>query len=455
MIIPRAIPASLLCLAAGLLPLACKPTPKDRIALVGATVIDGSGGRPQPDMVVVVHGTRIETVASRADFEIPKTALVVDVSGRWILPGLIDAHAHSARWALSRYLAYGVTTIRDVHSTQDSIMALREQAANGAILSPRIYAAGAMIDGSPATYSDATAVTNEDEARRAVDARVVAGVDLIKVYTRITPVLLKAITDEANTFHVRVAAHLGLTDAVTAGKLGVRSIEHLSGVPEAALSNPAPLYAAHRQGFFAGWNAFERSWAGLDSAALDRVAVALADTRVFLVPTLVLHDTYSRLDDPALINDPGLKAVPDSEQVRWNVPELKARAGWKDADYAAFRKSRPVQDLFIREFRSAGGSVVTGTDASNQMIVPGLSEHLELELLVEAGLTPSDALLAATRNAASLIGADSLGTIAPGKLADLVVIGGDPLQDIRNTRKVEQVMIRGRLLPTDSLRSTW
>lgn len=455
MIIPRAIRASLLCLAAGLLSLACKPTPKDRIALVGATVIDGSGGRPQPDMVVVVRGNRIETVASRADFEIPKSALVVDVSGRWILPGLIDAHAHSARWALSRYLAYGVTTIRDVHGTQDSIMALREQAANGAILSPRIYAAGAMIDGSPATYGDATAVSNDDEARRAVDARVVAGVDLLKVYTRITPTLLKAISDEANTFHVRVAAHLGLTDAVTAGKLGVRSIEHLSGVPEAALSNPAPLYAAHRQGFFAGWNAFERSWAGLDSAALDRVAVSLAEARVFLVPTLVLHDTYSRLDDPALISDPGLKAVPDSEQVRWNVPDLKARAGWKDADYAAFRKSRPVQDLFIREFRSAGGSVVTGTDASNQMIVPGLSEHRELELLVEAGLTPSDALLAATRNAASLIGADSLGAIAPGKVADLIVIGGDPLQDIRNTQKVEQVMIRGRLLPADSLRSTW
>jgi imidazolonepropionase-like amidohydrolase len=455
MIIPRAIRASLLCLAVGLLPLACRPTPKDRIALVGATLIDGSGGRPQQDMVVVVRGNRIETVASRAEFEIPKSALIVDVRGRWIIPGLIDAHAHAARWSLSRYLAYGVTTIRDLHGPQDSIMALREQAANGAILSPRLFVAGAMIDGVPATYTDATAVANDDDARRAVDARIVAGVDLLKVYTKITPGLLKAITDEASTFHVRVAAHLGLTDALTAAKLGVRSIEHLSGVPEAVLAKPAALYAAHQQSFFAGWNAFERSWAGLDSTALERVAVMLAEQRVFLVPTLILHDTYSRLDDPALINDPGLKAVPDSEQVRWNVPDLKARAGWKDADYAAFRKSRPVQDLFIREFRSAGGSVVTGTDASNQMLVPGLSEHRELELLVEAGLTPSDALLAATRNAASLIGADSLGSIAAGKAADLVVIAGDPLADIRNTQKIERVMVRGLLLRADSLRASW
>ncbi|MGH7702700.1 MAG: amidohydrolase family protein, partial [Gemmatimonadales bacterium] len=364
-------------------------------------------------------------------------------------------HAHAARWGLLRYLAHGVTTVRDVHGTQDSILSLREQANLASILAPRIFSAGAALDGVPTTFADAVPVPTEDAARRAVDADVVAGVDYIKTYTRITPALLKAIVDEAGTFHVQVTAHLGLTDALTAARLGVKSIEHMTGVPEAAVGDPKLFFAAHRAGFFNGWNYFERSWAGLDSAAIARVAKSLAEARVVIVPTLVLHDTYSRLDDPALLENSDLKTVPDSEMTRWNLPDLKARAHWADADFAAFRKSRPVQDLFLREFQAAGGTIAAGTDAANQMLVPGASEHTEMELLVEAGLTPSDALQAATRNAASLLGADSLGAIAPGKAADLLVLTENPLVDIRNTRKIERVMIRGLLLPVDSLRAHW
>ncbi|MEP6571504.1 MAG: amidohydrolase family protein [Gemmatimonadota bacterium] len=441
-------------LGALLLP-SCRPTEKDRIALVGATVIDGRGVHPLPDQVVVVYHGKIETITAREGFEIPKTAVQLDVRGRWIIPGLIDAHAHTARWSLTRYLSFGVTTVRDVHGQQDSILALREQANLAGVLSPRIFSAGAMIDGVPATYPDATPVSTEDEARRAVDQKAVAGVDYLKIYTKVTPNLLRAIMDEAASFHLRVTAHLGLTDAVTAANLGVRGIEHMSGVPEAASRDATKFYAAHREGFFKGWTFFERSWAGLDSAALDRVAKQLAEYRVIVIPTLVLHDTFSRLDDPAVLNNPELHAVPDSELTRWNVPGMVARAGWTEADYLAFRAARPVQDLFLREFRSAGGMIAAGTDAANQLLVPGASEQRELELLVDAGLTPSDALAAATRNGAILLGADSLGILAPGKAADLVVLGGDPLADIHNIRKVERVMVRGFIVSADSLRAAW
>jgi len=451
----RAIRSSLCLLAAGLAAAGCRPAPKDRIALVGATVIDGSGGPAKPDMVVVVHGTKIETVAPRAGFKIPKTALVVDVRNEWIIPGLIDAHAHTARWALTRYAAFGVTTVRDLHSNQDSILSLREQVALGNIFGPTIFTAGAMIDGVPATYGDATAVKNDDEARRAVDARIVAGVEYLKVYTRITPGLLKAILDEASNFRTTVAAHLGLTDAITAATMGVHSIEHMTGVPEATLAKPEPLYAAHRQGLFPGWTAFEKSWAGLDSAALAHTAVKLAETRVVMVPTLGLHETFSRLDDPEVLASPDLKLVPDSELARWNVPDMIARAGWKTADFAAFRASRANQDLFLREFRAAGGTIAAGTDASIQMMVPGASEHDEMALLVAAGLTPGDALLAATRNGAELLGADSLGRVAAGKVADLVILLADPLADIANTRKIDRVMLRGLLVNADSIRTHW
>ncbi len=132
-----------------------------------------------------------------------------------------------------------------------------------------------------------------------------------------------------------------------------------------------------------------------------------------------------------------------------------SRAGWTDTDFDAFRRSRPMQDLFLRAFAAAGGRIAAGTDASNQMLVPGYSEHREMELLVRAGLTPREALWAATRNAAVLLGVDSLGLIAPGNAADLVVLSQDPLADIRNTRAIQAVMARGHLLDADSIRATW
>src|SRR5262249_23267185 len=195
-------------------------------------------------------------------------------------------------------------------------------------------------------------------------------------------------------------------------------IEHLSGVPEACLADPSSLTAAHYRGFFAGWTAFERSWAGLDSAALDRVARTLAAQKTTLVPTLVLHETFSHLDDPAVLQDAMRRAVPELQQRRWNVPDMVRRAGWTAEDYPAFRAARPRQDQFLRLFAAAGGRIATGTDASNQLLIPGYSEQRELQLLVAAGVSPRDALLAATRNGALLVGGGALGLIAPGKAAD-------------------------------------
>ncbi len=456
--IRRAIRADAVALTAALAALAgltaCGEKPPTGVALVGATLVDGSGAAPQSDVVVVVRGGRIEAVTPRAGFSLPERTAEVDLSGKWIIPGLIDAHGHVTPWALTRYLAWGVTTVRDVHGTEDTILALRRRAAGGELDGPRIYAAGAMIDGRPTTYSDAIGVDDGSDARKAVDRLSVAGADFIKIYTRIDPPLLHAIVDEASTFNLKVAAHLGLTDAVTAAGAGIGSIEHLSGIPEAAGNAPA-FYSAHYRGFWPGWTAFERGWIGLDSAALARVATVLAGQQVIVIPTLVLHETFSRLDDPAVTEAPELAAVPKAEQERWNVRGMIERAGWSGADFAAFRQARPFQDRFIRAFRKEGGVIAAGTDASNQLLIPGFSQHREMELLVAAGLTPAEALAAATTAGAALLGADSLGTIAPGKAADLVVLGADPLADIRNARRVERVIVRGALLSADSLRSSW
>ncbi|MDH4132152.1 MAG: amidohydrolase family protein [Gemmatimonadota bacterium] len=448
---PLRIALGVLALAA----LACGPAEKDGIALVGGTVISGAGDAALPDAVVIIRNGTIEAVAARADIQIPKNTEIIDVSGRWIVPGFIDGHAHVARWALDRYVAAGVTAVRDLHGVRDSILNLKEEAGLGGLVSPRIFSASAMIDGPGTAELGATEVRTVSEARRAVDDRAVAGVDYLKIGPLVTAELLKGVLDEAGTFSFRTAGHLGVLDALAAASAGLASIEHLTGVPEAASRAPASLFEAHRAGKLRGWTAFERAWAGLDSASLHRVATALAESRVVLVPTLVMHETWSRLDDPAILSHPDLSTIPRVELENWNVPALIASAGWGTDVFAAFRASRPNQDLFVREFRSAGGKLVAGTNATRPMLIPGRSLHTELELLVAAGLTPLDAIQTATHNAAQLLGADSLGMVAPGKAADLIILTANPLADIRNTRAIERVMVRGQLYLADSLRTAF
>jgi len=449
MTLPRPTIARAL-LAATFLLAGCSAPVKDRIALVGVNVIDGTDGPALEDQVIIIRGTKIESIQPRAGFAIPKTAERIDLAGKWVIPGLIDAHVHVERWSLARFLAFGVTSVRDLHHQQDSILALFEETALGAIKSPRLYIAGAMIDAAPATWPDAAIVSDPDAARRAVDERAVANIPVVKVYSRITPALLRPIIDEATSFNLPVTAHLGLTDAVTAAQIGVKGIEHLTGIPEAV--GPAePYYAAHRKGYFDGWNMFERAWSGLDSAKLAQVAVRLAEARVWMVPTLVLHETLGRLDDPAIVGGSDLAYVPQAVKEGWNLPDLFLRAGWDPRAFAAFRAGRPTQDLFLREFRAAGGEIVAGTDAGAPMIIPGASLHEEMRLLVAAGLSPLDALRAATSRAAALLGADSLGVVAAGKVADLVVLDEDPREEIGNTRRISSVMLAGILMPHDSL----
>jgi imidazolonepropionase-like amidohydrolase len=427
---------------------------KDRvIALEGATLIDGAGGAPKTDAVIIIRNGHIETVARVNAITIPRNAERINLAGKTIIPGLIDAHAHVERWAAGRYVAWGVTTVRDLHGGTDSVLALKNDMNLGSIIGPRMFSAGAMIDGVPTTYPNATGVSTGDQARRAVDQHAVAGVDYLKIYTKITPALLRPLIDEAEKLRLPVAAHLGKTDALTAARVGVVSIEHMAGVVQAATGNP--LYASAHNNFLTGWTTEEKGWAGLDSSAVARTARALAQTKVAIVPTLVVHDMLSRLDNPILLTRPGMEDVPNNAQSVRSVPSLLRRTGWHSGDFDAFRRSRKRQDQFVREYKRAGGAIAAGSDAANQLLIPGYSLHEEMALLVAAGLSPLEAITAATRRGAQLLHADSLGLLTAGKVADLVVLNGDPTRNIAATRNIAMVMIRGRIIRPDSLRATW
>lgn len=423
------------------------------IALEGATLIDGAGGEPKQDAVIIIRNGHIESVARVNEISIPRGAERVNLAGKTIIPGLIDAHAHVERWAVQRYVAWGVTSVRDLHGGTDEVVALKNATNLGSILGPRMFVAGAMIDGVPPTYPNATGVATPDQARRAVDQHAIAGVDYLKIYTKITPTLLRPLMDEAAKLRLPVAAHLGKTDALTAARAGVVSIEHMAGVVQAATNNP--MYANAHSSFLSGWTTEEKGWAGLDSSTVARTARALAQTKVVIVPTLVVHDMLARLDNPILLSRPGMEDVPDNAESVRSVPGLLRRTGWRSGDLDAFRRSRRRQDQFVREFKRAGGPIAAGSDAANQLLIPGYSLHEEMSLLVAAGLTPLEAITAATRRGAQLLKADSLGLLTSGKVADLVVLNGDPSRNISATRNIAMVMIRGRFVRPDSLRASW
>jgi imidazolonepropionase-like amidohydrolase len=425
------------------------------IALEGATLIDGSGGPPKPDALILIKDGVIRAIAQVNEIKVPRGARRIDLVGKTIIPGLIDAHAMVERWALPRYLAWGVTTVRDMHSPGDSGYALKKDIDLGSVIGPRMFTAGPVIDGMAATLPGATAVAGDEEARQAVDQRAVAGADFVAVFTKITPDLLRAIVDEAGTLRLRVAVRPGKVDAVSAARTGVATLEQLAGVVQAAASDPTPFVRANDL-FFAGLTMEEASWGALDSATVTRVAHALAATHVGIVPVLVEHDAFAHLDDPAQLQRLGMTDVPaDSGNRVRAVADLMQRAGWRPAELAAFRRGRAQQDQFVREFRAAGGLVAAGTDAANPLLVPGASLHEELALLVSAGLTPLDAITAATRHGAQVLAADSLGMLSPGKAADLVVLNRNPAEDITATRDIAWVMVRGRQIRPDSLRTEW
>ena len=423
------------------------------IALEGATLIDGAGGELKRDAIIIIRNGHIVNVARVNQIEVPRGAQRINLAGKTIIPGLIDAHAHVERWAAGRYVAWGVTTVRDLHGATDDVIGLKNAFNLGSVLGPRMFVAGAMIDGTPTTYPNATGVGTGDQARRAVDQHAVAGVDYLKIYTKITPTLLRPLLDEAEKLRLPVAAHLGKTDALTAARAGVVSIEHMAGVVQAATGNP--MYATAHNAFLSGWTTEEKGWASLDSATVAQTARSLAQTRVTIVPTLLLHDMLSRLDNPILLSRPGMEDVPENAESVRSVPSLLRRTGWQSGDFEAFRRSRRRQDQFVREYKRAGGAIAAGSDAANQLLIPGYSLHEEMALLVGAGLTPLEAITAATRRGAQLLHADSLGFVAAGKVADLVVLNGNPVNNIAATRNIAMVMIRGRLIRPDSLRATW
>lgn len=411
------------------------------IAITHTTIIDGSDSLPRPDQTVIIRGSRIATVGPSASTVVPPNTRVIDGRGKFLIPGLWDMHVHTAivggREMLALYVRNGVTGVRDMAGDWPTLVTWRREIAAGRLVGPRILASGPYIEGGDVPIAHLLART-PDEARVAVDSLVRLGVDFIKVHGQLTPATYFAIARRARERGMPFAGHVSrLVGSANASDSGQRSIEHLLAIP--APCTPAESLALQPR--FPVQSALGRC----SSVDLAPLYARFVRNHTWITPTFTAQYEVAIWPTHEVPGDSLAHYLPDS--VRRYVAQIfpmpdSIPPGADSVGRAMFAKRLAQVATMYR----AGVRVLTGTDAPLRNSPPGFGLHQELELLVAGGMSAFDVLSAATLEPARYFGMlDSAGTVAPGKLADLVLLDANPLINIRNTRRIAAVILNGRL----------
>ncbi len=439
------------------------------LAIVNGQVIDMRGERPHRATLIIRSG-RIERVASPSA-ALPADVDTLDAAGAWIIPGLWDMHAHiwSRTLLFPMYVAHGITGVRDMGSSLPQWLAWRDSVSRGLVDGPHAIVSGVIVDGLSPFNNMYVQVKGADEGRALVRDLKGRGADFIKVYDRLSVDAYYGIMAAAKAARIPVAGHIPpALSAMAASRAGQRSIEHLTSLAAscseagAALSRAASVSldsvrdldfskdSTLRGRVGAALGPYYRQARELPLGACDVprgmpvVARALRTGGTWVSPTLILG-LNGLLDDTRV-----------EDSLRARLPSWAAamtRVNSPNADSARIRSQEKVLAM-MRELKRVGVRMLIGSDAPNPGSVPGIGLHRELELFVKAGYTPYEALRIATRDAAEFAGVlDSIGTIEPGRLADLVVLDANPLTDIRNARRIRAVLLQGRVLIADTLRA--
>jgi imidazolonepropionase-like amidohydrolase len=430
------------------------------IVIEGVTLIDGTGAPPRPDAALAIAGDRILAVGATGELRYPG-ADVREWPGRYVIPGLFDTHTHvtflrypdqkdpgydraTSERMLRTLLAMGITTVRSLGGPTREAVALREDVRAGRIAGPRLFVAGAILNRA--------LVPVESDARAEVRRQAEAGVDFIKVYADLPAPLVRAAIEEAHLHGLRVVGHLQATTWQEAADAGIDFITH--GAPWSAQTLPPARRAAYTQAIKARGGMRARvDWLeslDLDGREVREMIAALVRHHVDVDPTLVAYETKFRADSDKYANNPLLWLAPPAMRATWRLGS--STDGWGAADFASARAAWPKVVGLVKRYHEQGVRLLTGSDTPNPWVVPGISLHQELELLASAGIKPLEVLTLATRNGAQALGiADETGTLEPGKRADMVVLSANPLADIANTRRIEQVLLGGRVLERETL----
>ena len=434
------------------------------LVIEGGTLIDGNGGAPVRDALIIIRGNQIETVSRKGQAQYPAGARVLQADGKFIVPGLMDAHCHYQDWMPELMLHFGVTSIFEIGGGGEWGLAQQEAVARGKIPGPRIFVAAGSIagariaalsgrTGAEGPLSGRQVVATAAEARNVVRRFIAAGADMIKVHRGPPLEVYRAAIDEAHQAGLPVVAQpLGPTvyarEAVLAG---ADILEHAAGVAYSIVKDPAK------------WEGFGTTievhsidptpFADMDDAKAAELIQLMVDRNVYLEPDFIAVGRGFQagrrkfeLQDYQLMQNPGLAYVPARRRLKilgtYREFDEMDPAEWEQRHKGYLNMLR-----FIKMYVDAGGKVMSGTDTAGWAI-PGIGLHHELEILVEeAGLTPMQAILSATRNPAEGFRIlDRLGTIEAGKLADLMIVNADPLEEIGNLQQIEWVVQDGNVI---------
>lgn len=423
---------------------------EDELLLVrGATLVDGTGGFPRRNVSVLVRNGRIEAVGRLDDLIVPTGTNVVDARGGWLVPGFIDVHVHVQDTAtLEALLAAGITTARSPSSTVHDGVDLRKIGKTNGVRLPSLRAAGPVLDAPPGGWPGSVLVRTEAEMRAAVRAQAEAGVDVVKLYTRVPPDLVVAAVAEAHALDVPVAGDLVRTSWTEAARAG---IDHLSHIVSRSPSLLPPEVRERYEGDVADGRAHAYyRWLELlelDGPEVDEMVGALLSRDVSVDPTLAAIEAVLLCADSAYAAERA--AFQSSRGARGSGLEAAAVCPAEEgpADYTErARRAWPKALELVRLLHRQGVRLTAGSDAPLSGLPPGAAFHRELELLSATGIPNRHVIRIATSNGAVALGAlHQVGTIEPGKRADMVLLEADPLADIRNTREIRWVMLDGRI----------
>ncbi|MFC0306696.1 amidohydrolase family protein [Rhizorhabdus histidinilytica] len=423
-----------------------------------AVVIDVEGARPIPDQAVAIKGDRIVAVGGDAAVAKAWTApRRIEAKGRYLIPGLWDMHVHFGggpalaeenKALLPLYVAYGVTTVRDASGDlPNEVLHWRREIADGTLFGPTLLSSGPKIEGIKPVWKGTLETGSEADVDAAVDKLAGLGVDFVKITdSTLKPDLFLYAVRRVRAAGLRASGHIPM--ALTVGQAvdaGISSIEHLSYAYKAGVKDEAAIAADVAAGRITRAEAQARLDAGFDEATAMAAYRTLRDRQVFVTPTLNIERTLAFLDSDDHSKDPFLAYVGPGlrKTYQWRIDRAaKATPEQIEARHREYRQTAAVLPMLAK----AGVTIMAGTDAGflNSFDYPALGLHQELALYVENGLTPAQALSAATRAGPAWFGKlDRYGSVEAGKQADLVLLDRNPLEDIHATRSVDTVVLRG------------
>lgn len=411
-------------------------------ALVGGAIFDAHTGELRHDTALQIEGNRIVAIGSPAN--LPENIKKFPLNGRTILPGLIDVHVHSEDWHAPLFLAKGITTVRDVGCALESVLARRLRWNAKDAIAPRLVCTGPLLDGPGNTWPATTTIVNSPEdARAQVDYLVERGVDQIKTYAFIDRACFEAIVDQAHRHGKFVVSHLGKhVDARQAIEAGVDEIEHLSGVSEA-------MWWEHNQ---AGktWD-WVKLWATIDAGRMAQLVDLILETGTWMAITRMVWLRLATAWDSRHQSHPQMAYLPQPLRAYWetrfpkNVEKMEVPKTMQVPSRLDRSQQVAGMSIFTTELIRKGAKILVGTDTPFPFLLPGFSYHDELQALLDCGMGHSAVLRAATLSAARALEIDHLtGSLDAGKLADLIIVNGDPTEDIQALQQIEAVVRDGR-----------